>query len=102
MSTSMDADAAYDLLDARHQDQWHVRAAECCWPFAGVSSTLGGVIVDAAADERARIVWWLRAGVSGPAGVNEDPAVLATITEMADVIEQHPERFADSPTGRST
>jgi hypothetical protein len=49
------------------------------------------------AEERHRIVWWLRAAVDGPAAVNVNPARLATIREIADVIEQHPERFADAP-----
>jgi hypothetical protein len=54
-----------------------------------------------AADERARIVWWLRAGLSGPAGVNLMPSEHALVAELADVIEQHPERFADAPTRTS-
>lgn len=55
----------------------------------------------AAADERARIVWWLRAGVSGPAAVYTKPDYLAAAAELADAIEHHPERFADAPTGAS-
>jgi hypothetical protein len=50
------------------------------------------------AEERARIVWWLRAGVTGPAAVNTPAAYLAAAADLADVIEQHPERFADAPT----
>jgi hypothetical protein len=49
------------------------------------------------AEERHRIVWWLRAAADGPAAVNVNPARLTTIREIADVIEQHPERFADAP-----
>lgn len=50
-----------------------------------------------AADERARIVWWLRAVVAGPAAVTTDPTYLAAVTDMADIIERHPERFAQAP-----
>lgn len=55
---------------------------------------------EAAADERARIVWWLRAGIDGPGCA--DASYRQAIREMADAIEQHPERFADAPTGRSS
>lgn len=55
----------------------------------------------AAADERARIVWWLRAGCDGPAAVNTNAETLAHMRALADVIEAHPERFADAPTRRS-
>lgn len=55
---------------------------------------------DAAADERARIVWWLRAGLDGPASMSCTPEYLNALSDLADVIEQHPERFADAPTGR--
>lgn len=51
----------------------------------------------AAADERARIVWWLRAGITGPGAVNATPDYLAAASELADAIEQHPERFAQAP-----
>lgn len=50
------------------------------------------------ADERARIVWWLRMGVAGPASVNTSYEYLTAVTDLADVIEQHPERFKDAPT----
>lgn len=59
-------------------------------------------VEEAAADERARIVWWLRAGVDGPAAVTCSADYLQAIRDMADVIEQHPERFAQAPTGRSS
>lgn len=55
---------------------------------------------EAAADERARIVWWLRAGLNGPAIVNTNATILVALSDLADAIEQHPERFADAPTGR--
>lgn len=54
----------------------------------------------AAADERARLAWWLRADASGPAGVNQ-PEFREFARELADVLEQHPERWADAPTGRT-
>jgi NTP pyrophosphatase (non-canonical NTP hydrolase) len=54
----------------------------------------------AAADERARITWWLRAAADGPGSVNATPEYLKALTEMADAIEQHPERFAAAPPHR--
>jgi hypothetical protein len=51
-------------------------------------------------DERARIVWWLRAAAAGVGVVHADPCELATIQNVADAIEEHPERFADAPTGK--
>lgn len=56
---------------------------------------------EAAADERARIVWWLRAGIDGPAAVSITPGERALLVYLADVIEQDPERFAEAPTGRA-
>lgn len=62
---------------------------------------LAEVISEAVAgDERARIVWWLRAAAEGPGRVNHSKDYLLAIREMADAIEQHPERFAEAPTGR--
>lgn len=49
------------------------------------------------ATERERIVRWLRTGLRGPASVNASPDELATIERLADVIENHPERFEDAP-----
>lgn len=55
---------------------------------------------EAAADERARIVWWLRTGITGPAAMSCTEEYLNALADLADVIEQHPERFADAPTGQ--
>lgn len=51
-------------------------------------------------DERARLVWWLRSCAVGPGSVTTTRAYVEAVTDLADVIEQHPERFADAPTGR--
>lgn len=54
----------------------------------------------AEADERARIAWWLRAAADGPGRVNHSDDYLLALTEMADAIEQHPERFEAAPPHR--
>lgn len=66
--------------------------------LAVVDATMRTHAAAEAADERARIVWWLRAGISGPGMVNSTAEYLAAATELADAIEQHPERFAEAPT----
>lgn len=51
------------------------------------------------ADERARIVWWLRAAADGPASVSR-PDEARFAADLADVIDAHPDRFADAPPAR--
>lgn len=50
-----------------------------------------------AREERERLAWWLRAGASGPASVSTEPAVLDSMRELATVLEEHPERWAQAP-----
>lgn len=64
-------------------------------------SARAALVVDREADERARIVWWLRAACDGPGAVTMGPIYCRVVQDMAHAIEQHPERFADAPTGRS-
>lgn len=51
----------------------------------------------AAADERARIAWWLRAGAQGPAAPHTPADYVRAMLDLADVLEQHPERWAQAP-----
>lgn len=37
-------DAAFDALDAAHDRAYHVHAAECCWPFGGVTAALDAAL----------------------------------------------------------
>lgn len=50
-----------------------------------------------AVKERARIVWWLRAGLDGPASANASDDYLQAVGDLAHAIEYHPERFAGAP-----
>lgn len=54
-----------------------------------------------AADERERIAWWIEQGVAGPAGRNLSASEADLLTDLASVIREHPDRFADAPTSQS-
>lgn len=60
------------------------------------------------AAERSRIAWWLRAANSGPGGTSyptgsdADRAYRQALLDVADVIEQHPDRFECAPTGETS
>lgn len=70
------------------------------WLVPAVERIVAGRVAQAAADERARIVWWLRTGVEGPAAVSTESAYLLAVADLANVIENHPERFAQAPAHR--
>ena len=65
---------------------------------AELTAPLRAAVAQAAVNERARIAWWLRAGLTGPAAMNASKDYLAAIADLADVIEQHPERWVEAPS----
>lgn len=54
----------------------------------------------AAADEVARIAWWLRAGLDGPGGINLTEPEAAIIRGLADKLESGERPWEQAPTSR--
>lgn len=69
------AEAAFDALDAKHDQAYHFHAAECCWPIPDVTA----VLADLLAAERQR-------------GREE------ALREAADRVRSRREAFLDSPS----
>lgn len=67
-----------------------------------LTAPLRAAVAQAAIDERARLAWWLRAGLTGPAAMNASEDYLSAIRDLADVIEQHPERWIEAPTSATS
>lgn len=91
ISARMSGETAAVLVAERSQLVESIRRAIAALPADGPTDA------EVRVDERAKIAWWLKAGLAGPASVTTPGIVQETLSELARILVDDPDRWHGAP-----